>query len=141
MIDAKDYPNTIEFASEKVHNAWMDEKLKQGFHAPTNCPHIKPIGESLIDPVSRKFKNHCPKCHTDLYHYSELPENIKEYDRVTVIAVLNTVNYFEGKTCSDCGYFDPEMGVCFGGEIGHSILGSYPICETFAPRGLVEESP
>lgn len=26
MRDAKDYKNTIEFAAEKVHNAWMDEK-------------------------------------------------------------------------------------------------------------------
>jgi hypothetical protein len=38
-----------------------------------------------------KFVKKCEKCHTDLYPYSELPENIKEYDRVTVRAVLHAI--------------------------------------------------
>jgi predicted nucleic-acid-binding Zn-ribbon protein len=124
MRDARDYKNTIEFVSEKVHNAWMDERIKQGFHAPADCP----LMEGMLLDKSRKFKPRCVKCHSDLYPYSELPETIKDYDRVTVVAVLNAVNYFEGMTCKDCGYY--EEGNC----------GGFGICETFAPRGLVEES-
>ena len=137
MRDAKDYKNTIEFAAEKVHNAWMQEKLSQGFHAPRSCPKFKALSrpeQSYFD----KFQRVCDKCHTDLYPYPELPENIKEYDRVNVIAVLNAVNYFEDKTCSDCGYFDPTDGICFGEDREHQEQADNPICETFAPKELVE---
>ena len=134
MRDAKDYKNTIEFASEKVHNAWMDEKLKQGFHAPLDCK--EPVKDGIT--WTQKFTKACSHCHTDLYPYLELPENIKDYDRVTVIAVLNAVNYFEDKTCSDCGYFDPSDGICFGGDREHQEQADNPICETFAPKELVE---
>ncbi len=136
MRDAKEFKNTIEFASEKVHNAWMEEKLKQGFHAPNDCS--RKITNAQVKRTLPKFNKHCDKCHTDLYPYSELPENIKDYDRVTVIAVLNAVNYFENKTCSDCGYL--RNGVCFGYEQEFAYSDDNPICETFAPRGLVEES-
>ena len=74
--------NNIEFLSEQVHNAWMEEKIKQGFHAPNDCPNKQALG---------KFERHCDKCHTDLYPYSELPENIKDYDRVTVRSVLEAI--------------------------------------------------
>ena len=135
MRDAKDYKNTIEFAADKVHNAWMDEMIYQGFHPPENCPTY------FKGCLFNKFQKRCEKCHTDLYPYSELPENIKDYDRVTVIAVLNAINYFEGKTCSDCGYFDPVENICFGEDREHKEQPDSPICETFAPKGLTEESP
>lgn len=38
-----------------------------------------------------KFQVFCDKCHTDLYPYTELPEHIKEYDRVTVRRVLQAL--------------------------------------------------
>lgn len=62
----------IEKLSEEVHKSWMEEKTKQGFHAPLFCP----------------TNRNCSKCHADLIPYSELPENIKDYDRVTVRTVL-----------------------------------------------------
>jgi len=77
--------NNIEFLSEQVHNAWMDEKLKQGFHSPKNCPTY------FKGCAFNKFEKRCDKCHTDLYPYSELPENIKDYDRVTVRSVLEAI--------------------------------------------------
>ena len=40
----------------------------------------------------QKFSAYCDHCHTDMYPYDELPENIKEYDRVTVRAVLQAMD-------------------------------------------------
>jgi len=70
-----DQTEYIEKLSESVHNAWMQEKLSQGFHAPKDCPH------KTFQQL--KFNRICEKCHTDLYPYEELPENVKEYDRIT----------------------------------------------------------
>lgn len=84
-----DLENYIEQLAEEVHNAWMKEKFEQGFHAPKDCPSVKLAGTEVSDEF--KFLRFCDKCHTDLYPYSELPENIKEYDRVTVRAVLNAI--------------------------------------------------
>ena len=86
----------LEIVSAKVHDAWWEEKKKQGFHAPNKCQsknhksfqdadwRAKERFEDLHNP---KFYKWCDKCHTDMYPYEELPENIKEYDRVTVRAV------------------------------------------------------
>lgn len=76
----------IEYLSEQVHNAWWDEKKKQGFHAPDDCKCYDP--DDVKHYYWDKFETHCSKCHTDMYPYDELPENIKDYDRVTVKAVL-----------------------------------------------------
>lgn len=97
-----DQNNYIETLSEGVHNALMQEKLSQGFHAPNNCS--KKITNAQVNRTLTKFTKHCDKCHTDLYLYSELPEHIKEYDRVTVRSVLaaqeklKTEEYFEIQT-------------------------------------------
>jgi len=80
-MDINYLKGNLEFLSEQVHNAWWDEKKKQGFHAPLEC----------INGRGEKFIKHCNKYHTDMYPYDELSENIKEYDRVTVITVLNAI--------------------------------------------------
>ena len=67
----------------------MKEKLDQGFHAPDVCPLYDPSDDKRTD--SDKFTKHCGKCHPDLYPYNELAENIKDYDRVTVRAVIQAV--------------------------------------------------
>ena len=59
----------VEILSEKVHNAWMEEKKAQGFT----------YGEKY-DDMNKK--------HPDMLPYKELSEKVKEYDRVTVRAVL-----------------------------------------------------
>lgn len=84
----KNKPCDIEFLSEQVHNAWMEEKHNQGFHAPKDCQYHDDLWEG-------KFDKSCDKCHIDLYPYYELPENIKEYDRVTVRAVLAAIRKME----------------------------------------------
>lgn len=76
----------IEKIAAEVHNAWWEEKKKQGFHSP-----MKHEGDIIFDPIYDKFYKICDKCHTDMYPYDELPENIKEYDRITVKAVLNAM--------------------------------------------------
>lgn len=68
----------VEYLSSKVHDGWWAEKRSQGFHPPLNCP----VGGG------GKFEKRCEHCHPDMYPYDELPENVKEYDRVTVRAVL-----------------------------------------------------
>jgi hypothetical protein len=83
----------IELLAEEVHNAWMSEKLAQGFHAPNNCQNFDP--DDVAHLYCDKFERHCEKCHTDLYPYEELPENIKECDRVTVRDVINAMKRLE----------------------------------------------
>jgi len=75
----------LEEIAEKVHNAWWDTKKRQGFHAPLNCDSLKP------STIPDKFERYCERCHTDMYPYKELSEDIKDYDRVTVKAVLDAV--------------------------------------------------
>lgn len=100
MID-KHYDNKIiELISQEVHNAWMKEKIDQGFHSPDECKSENHKSfmtadwtnqQRLEDNCNPKFYKWCDKCHTDLYHYNELPDNIKEYDRVTVKAVIEAM--------------------------------------------------
>lgn len=103
-IDISKLEQNIEFLSEQVHNAWMEEKRKQGFHAPNECESINHKSfqsadwqskERLEDLHNPKFYKWCDKCHTDLYPYAEFPENIKEYDRVTVRTVLAAISKME----------------------------------------------
>lgn len=91
----------VEVLSEKVHDAWWAEKEKQGFHPPIECPskqhqHFQQspeIGKERFEDAgfNEKTYNWCEKCHTDMYSYKELPENVKEYDRVTVRAVIKAL--------------------------------------------------
>jgi len=76
----------IERIAEKVHNAWWKEKIKQGFHSPLDCLRVP-----VLDGRDRKFSKRCGRCHSDMYPYAELPENIKDYDRMMVWAVLNAM--------------------------------------------------
>jgi len=70
----------IEQLASKVHDAWWNEKKHQGFHSPSDCPNKR--------APFPKFQKQCEKCHTDMYPYEELPDNIKEYDRVMVRSVI-----------------------------------------------------
>ena len=90
----------IEELSAEVHTAWWEEKKKQGFHAPNECISANKrsyckspwqIQDRFDDHFNPKFYKWCDKCHTDMYSYKELPENIKDYDRVTVKMVLNAL--------------------------------------------------
>lgn len=78
----------IEALSEKVHDAWMTEKLKQGFADHPLAPFVDGYEEPFCARCSLgKFKHH-----TDMLPYADLPEHIKEYDRVTVRAVLGAID-------------------------------------------------
>ena len=85
MIDDK----ILEEIAGKVHDAWWITKASAGFHAPMNCP------ESPIFGYDRQ-KKYCDRCHPDMVPYGILPDNIQEYDRVTVRTVL--------KAIEECGY-------------------------------------
>ena len=98
-MNTKKLEENIEFLSEQVHNAWWEEKKKQGFHAPNECRNTTKIiidrslqfDEKNRSITSYKFTKLCDKCHTDMYPYNELPENVKEYDRVTVRTVIEAI--------------------------------------------------
>jgi len=86
-----------EVIASNVHDSWWEEKKKQGFHAPEHCKsqsaadaHAQDI-KSYGHHAFPKFYKFCDKCHTDMYPYNDLPENIKDYDRVTVDAVLAAI--------------------------------------------------
>ena len=87
-----------EFIAEKVHDSWRDEKIKQGFHSPASCVSSEAKKAMCHEIASKdlyikpKFTKYCEKCHEDMYSYQELPENIKDYDRVTVTAVLSAIS-------------------------------------------------
>lgn len=65
----------FERVAERVHNGWWREKLRQGYHAPDDCPSA---------PM-------CSACHGDMKPYLELLEHVKDYDRATVRAVLDAL--------------------------------------------------
>lgn len=75
----------------------MEEKLKQGFHAPTKCLTFDIPDEVFYSQPRFKFEKHCDYCHTDLYPYNELPENIKDYDRGMVKAVIEAIKGIEDR--------------------------------------------
>lgn len=85
----------VEKLSAFVHDAWWDEKKKQGFHAPVECPAFPAV--AVIGSDFDKFAKICDKCHSDMYPYEELPENIKEYDRVMVRTVLRALGKCGGE--------------------------------------------
>jgi hypothetical protein len=76
-----------EAIAEQVHEAWAAEKQRQGFanHTLDMCP----------DKYGRDWKASCPwpdiKHHGDMLPYAQLPENVKEYDRVTARAALQGI--------------------------------------------------
>lgn len=96
-MNIKALKNNKEAIAEKVHDAWWAEKGRQGFHSPENCitqsakdckaQDIKSLGHYPF----LKFHKFCPKCHADMYSYSELQEHVKDYDRVTVDAVIKAI--------------------------------------------------
>jgi len=75
----------IEKIAERVHDAWWEEKKRQGFHSPEDCSSGGGV----------RFGIPCERCHSDMYPYDELSENVKEYDRKTVWAVLNAMGIEE----------------------------------------------
>lgn len=75
----------VETLSDHVHQAWMAEKLNQGFADHTySCLGSAPEWCQTVSGCQRSASMH----HSDMLPYAELPEHIKEYDRVTVRAVL-----------------------------------------------------
>ena len=97
-MDITEIEKHKEMIASNVHDAWWYEKKAQGFHSPLECTSQQANDAKAQDIRSYghhafpKFHKFCDKCHTDMYPYDELPENIKEYDRVTVTAVLHAIS-------------------------------------------------
>ena len=100
MINTEFLNNNLENIAEEVHNSWWNEKMKQGFHSPQDCISDNHKSYQKADWTSKerfednqnpKFYKWCEKCHTDMYGYKELDENIKDYDRVTVKTVIKAI--------------------------------------------------
>ena len=77
-----------EILASKVHDAWWKEKSIQGYHPPLECP--LQINFSVVTEMLRQSKL-CEKCHPDMYPYKQLPDNVREYDKVAVQTVLDAI--------------------------------------------------
>jgi hypothetical protein len=80
----------VETLSDYVHQGWMAEKQRQGF-----ADHPWDDANARERDADGNLGYHCALCgkakgmhHTDMLPYDQLEEHIKEYDRVTVRAVL-----------------------------------------------------
>lgn len=90
----------IEDRAEKVHKAWMEQKIKAGYHSPSDCPVF--LWMTLPERAKfSKFDIHCPMCHPGIYPYSELSEDVKEVDRITVRACLGDMLNMKQKIKAD----------------------------------------
>src|SRR4051812_16939877 len=70
----------LEALAERSHIGWMEEKQRQGY-----ADHVRSIDANGIGCCTNE------KHHPDMLPYAELPEHIKEYDRVTVRGVLDGI--------------------------------------------------
>jgi hypothetical protein len=87
----------LERAAEAAHDAWMEAKLVQEFHAPDGCPcrdrHTYSPTKDLGDCVRcgkvgwDATLRGCFRCHKDIRPYADLEEATKELDRAHVRAV------------------------------------------------------
>lgn len=81
----------VEQLSDAVHRAWMAEKQAQGFADHVYHGVYQGDGGMQLTICTRCPRGHhegTDKHHPDMLPYADLPENVKEYDRVTVRAVL-----------------------------------------------------
>lgn len=75
-------PDLIEALADAVHQGWMAERVAQGF--PDHAWGTDRHGQNCWVSKDRH--------HSDMLPYADLAENIKEYDRATVRAVLNALD-------------------------------------------------
>lgn len=96
----------IEQIASKVHDAWWEEKKSNGFHSPNDCQSKNKESYSKSSWQNQdRFDGHfesktykwCEKCHPDMYPYSELTENAKEYDRTTVTTVIKAMQAYSSQ--------------------------------------------
>lgn len=80
-----------EQLAERVHAAWAAEKQRQGFadHPFQGEQEGWPCG---VMARGRQCDKEDYKHHTDMLPYADLAENVKEYDRSTVRAVLDAIH-------------------------------------------------
>ena len=68
----------VDGLAEYIHDSWWEEKIKQGFHHPSQ-KHKE---------WKRNQKKICDKCHLDMIPYNKLPESSKRFDKVTIETTL-----------------------------------------------------
>lgn len=83
----------IEQLAEQVHISWMTEKQAQGFAdhvwaAVSARPDWCAAKPHAVTPCLLPRERH----HADMLPYADLAENVKEYDRATVRAVLHALS-------------------------------------------------
>lgn len=89
----------IERLSDRAHQAWVAEKLQQNFADHAWSADVKHTitgvqdGVMLLRAVCQVDGCEIPKekHHPDMRPYADLPDHVKEYDRVTVRAVLDAL--------------------------------------------------
>ena len=89
----------VDQLAEFIHEGWWEEKIKQGFHHPSEM-------HEEWDP--KNPKHICNKCHFDMLPYPELLESAKILDKITVETILAGLYIlgYELRKCSDGTKFD-----------------------------------
>ena len=94
---AEQDPEWVEHLSAAAHQAWMAEKISEGYADHVlrwDCGLVSLNGEPYNAPCMVSVEKH----HPDMRPYAELSEAVKEYDRVTVKAVLTALRDFGKET-------------------------------------------
>ncbi len=89
--------DVVDQIADKVHQAWMAEKIAQGY-----ADHVMRWDCGLTSINGEPYTATCmipvEKHHPDMLLYQDLSESVKEYDRVTVRAVLYAIRDYGKET-------------------------------------------
>jgi len=82
----------LELITKRIHEFWLIERAKKGFHPPTQCPNMD-VSESQKSLESGMF---CDKCDINMYPYTYISEEVKNRRRESIISFIEELNKFEG---------------------------------------------
>ncbi|MDE3097174.1 MAG: hypothetical protein KGK07_14395 [Chloroflexota bacterium] len=98
LLPSPDDPAAVEYFAERVHEAWMRQKVADGAKDHAWRGAVEPVDVGLMADGSFDLavrQGSCDVCgaafskhHPDMLPYTDLSEPVKEYDRATVRAVL-----------------------------------------------------
>jgi hypothetical protein len=87
-IDISSLELSLESLSEQVHNAWWEEKKRQGFHGLVGCPNM-----SEANMINDNFP--CEKCCSHSDYFDKLSLRDQRYTAEIVKGVLDAIKKME----------------------------------------------
>ena len=74
-----------EEISSLVHNAWLEQKIKDNYHHPSKC-------DKVSNPTP--YRLHCSKCNADMIPYDQLTDKDKEYVKTVMNDIMLDLQLF-----------------------------------------------